>query len=100
MREQRITLEYRVDFSLIGRNVIDPFPIEKDITGSGLKETSYNTQRCRFAAAGRAEQCEKFFIFDAEVNTVKNDLIVKRHGTVDQADELFGHLSSPISVVR
>ena len=63
--KKRISLKNSVDFSLIRRNIVDSFPIEKDITGSSLKETSYNAKRCCFATAGRAEQSEKFFIFDA-----------------------------------
>ena len=36
-------------------------------------------------------------VMDIQRNVIEHDLVVKRHGAVHQADQLLGHVSSPIS---
>ena len=96
MREQRIFLEHRVDLPFVRRNVVDPHPVKGHITGCGCCKPADDTQRRGLAAAAGPKQCEEFGIVDIKVDVIENQLVVKRHAEVPQANQLFGHLSSPV----
>jgi hypothetical protein len=85
------------------RDIINPHTIEKDISRGLPLETANNPERCGFAAPTRTQQCEEFFVIDIEIYVLQNILIVKRHRTIHQANQLFGHLppsSSSLSALR
>ena len=96
VREQRILLEHRVDLPLMGRNVIDPHTVKGNITGSGRSKPADDPQRRGLATAAGAKQCEEFKIVDVKIDVIENQLVVKRHAEIPQANQLFGHLSSSI----
>ena len=96
MREQRIFLEHSVDLPFVGRNVVDPHTVEGDIAGGGRGKPTDDPQRCGLAAAAGPKQCEELGIVDIKVDVIENQLVVKRHAEVPQANQLFGHLSSPV----
>ena len=97
MREQGVFLENGVDLPLIGRDVINPHTIEQDISRRRRRETSDDTQRGGFAAPAGSEKCEELFVIDIKVNVIENRLVVECHAEIPQANQLFGHVSSPIS---
>ena len=97
MREQGVPLEHRVDFSLVGGNVIDAFPIEQNIAGCRRQKASDDTKRSGLTAAAGAEQGKKFLVIDVEINGIQNSFPIELHHQVGQADQLLGHVSSPIS---
>ena len=96
MREQRIFLEHRVDLPLMRRDIINPHTVKGDVSRRGCRETANNPQRCGLATAAGAQKCEEFGIVDVEIDVIENQLVVKRHAEIPQANQLFGHLSSPV----
>ena len=96
MREQRILLEHRVDLPLMRRDIINPHTVKGDVSRRGRRETADNPQRCGLATAAGAQKCEEFRIVDIQIDVIENQLVVKRHAEVPQANQLFGHLSSPV----
>ena len=97
VREQGVFLENGVDLPLIGRDVINPHTVEQDISRRRRRETSDDTQRGGFAAPAGSEKCEELFVIDIKVNVIENRLVVECHAEIPQANQLFGHVSSPIS---
>ena len=96
MREQRIFLEHRVDLPFVRRNVVDPHPVKGHITGCRRCKPADDAQRCGLTTAAGPKQCEEFGIVDVEIDVIENQLVVKRHAEIPQANQLFGHLSSPV----
>ena len=96
MREQRILLEHRVDLPLMRRDIINPHTVKGDVSRRGRRETADNPQRCGLSTAAGAQKCEEFRIVDIQIDVIENQLVVKRHAEVPQANQLFGHLSSPV----
>ena len=97
MREQGILLENRVDLPLIGRNVINPHTVEQDVSRRGRRETSDDPQCGGLAAPTGPKQCEELFAVDIQIDVIENRLVVECHAEIPQANQLFGHVSSPIS---
>ena len=96
MREQRILLEHRVDLPLMRRDIINPHTVKGDVSRRGRRETADNPQRCGLSTAAGAQKCEEFRIVDIQIDVIENQLVVKRHAEIPQANQLFGHLSSPV----
>ena len=59
-------------------------------------ETANDAQGGRLAAATGSEQREELTIVKIQINAIENKLVVKRHAAIHKANQLFGHLSSPI----
>ena len=100
VREQGVFLENRIDLPLIGRNVINPHAIEQDVSRCRHRETSDNTQRGGFSAPAGSEKREELLIIDVQIDVIENLLVVESHAEIPQANQLFGHVSSPISIDR
>ena len=96
MRKQRIFLEHRVDLPLMGRDIVDPLAVEGHIAAGGRGETADDPQCGGLAAPTGAKQREEFGIVDVKIDVIENQLVVKRHAEIPQANQLFGHLSSSI----
>ena len=96
MRKQRIFLEHRVDLPLMGRDIVDPLAVEGHIAACGRGETADDPQCGSLAAPTGAKQREEFGIVDVKIDVIENQLVVKRHAEIPQANQLFGHLSSSI----
>lgn len=56
MREKRVFLENRVDFTLVRRNIIDRHTVENNLAGIRAQKAADDTQGCCFSAARGAEQ--------------------------------------------
>ena len=97
MGEQGVLLEHGVDGPFIGRDSIDPHAVKQHVAGGRRLETANDPQRRCFAAPTWAQQREELLVLNGQINIVEHDLVVERHGAVGQADQLFGHVSSPIS---
>ena len=78
------------------RDIINPHTVKGDVSRRGCRETANNPQRCGLATAAGAQKCEEFRIVDIQIDVIENQLVVKRHAEVPQANQLFGHLSSPV----
>jgi len=97
MGKQGVLLEDRVDLPLMGRHVVDPRAVKEHVARGGLLKAADDAQHGGLAAPGGAQQREKFLIVDIQVNVVQNDVLVKPHHAIRQADQLLGHVSSPVS---
>ena len=52
----------------------------------------------RLSAAAGPQQCEEFLVVDVQIDVVENRLsVLECHSEIREANELFGHVSSPIS---
>ena len=96
MRKQRVTLEDRVDLPFVRRHIVDAFSVKKDIAAVRCDEAADDPQRSRLAAAGRAEQRDKFSIVDAEVKPVQHLFTVKRNCDVFQCNNILHQSSIPL----
>ena len=96
MGKQGILLKDSVDLPLMRRNVIDPHTVKGDVSRRGRREAANDPQRRGLATAAGAKQCEEFGIVDIQIDVIENQLVVKRHAEIPQANQLFGHLSSPV----
>ena len=99
VREQGVFLENGIDLPLIGRNVINPHTVEQDVSGRRSREAANDPQRGGLTAPAGSEQCEEFFVIDIKIDVIQYRFVVKRHAQVPQANQLFGHVSSPISII-
>ena len=64
MGEQGVPLEDSVDLPLIGRNIVNPHPVEQHFSRSGRQKASNDAQgRCLAAATG-SEQCEELTVIE------------------------------------
>ncbi len=97
MREQGVSLEHGVHCPLIRRDIIDPHAIKQNVPGGRRQKPAYDPKRGCLAAPAGAQQREEFLIVDIQIDVVEHDLVAVGHDTVPQADQLLGHLSSPIS---
>ena len=95
--EQGILLKDGIDLPLMRRNVINPHAVKKHVAGGRLLKAADDTERRGFAAPGGTEQREEFLVVDIKVDMVQNDVVVKFHEAIRQADQFLGHVSSPIS---
>ena len=95
MGEQGVTLENRVDLALVGRQVVDGFPVEGHCSGSGRQKAADDPQSGGLAAAGGAQQCEEFVVIEVKIDAVENTLPVELHGKILESDEFFGHYPPP-----
>ena len=95
--EQGVLLKDGIDLPLMGRNVINPHAVEEHIAGGGLLKAADDTKCRGLATPGGAKQREEFLVIDIKVDVVQNDVVVKFHEAIRQADQFLGHVSSPIS---
>ena len=69
VRKKRVLLEYRVDRTLVRRQVVDLLAVEKNVAGIRSYEAADNSQCRRLAAAGRSQQRHELLIMNVEVYT-------------------------------
>ena len=93
MRKERILLKYRIDVSLIRRDIVDSLRSEEDISFIGLLKAPDQPQRRRLTAARRTEQRDEFSVIDRKIKRLQNDFIVELLYDTAEPDELtFFHL--------
>ena len=67
MGEKGILLKDRVDLPLMGRYVVYPHTVKKYVPGGRRQEAADHPKGSCLTAAGRSEECEKFFIVEVEI---------------------------------
>ena len=65
VREQGVFLEHRVDGPFVGRDSINPHPVEQNISRGRRLKTTDDSERGGLAAPTGSEQREEFLILDA-----------------------------------
>jgi hypothetical protein len=83
VREQRVVLEDGVDVALVRRDAGDRVPVEEDLALVRLLEAGDHPERCRLAAAGRAEQAGERRVRDPERHRVDRDDLAEPLRDVD-----------------
>ena len=92
VREERVLLEHRVYRPLVGRHVGDVLAIKKDIARFRGDKTGNHTQGRRLAAAGGAEEGDKFLVVDVQRESVQDLLPIEIDNNVFQRyDQIFIH---------
>ena len=67
MREERVALKYGVHLPRVGRHIGDIFPLKEDGAFIGRLEAADEAQGRGFAATGRTQQGDKFFVSNEKV---------------------------------
>ena len=97
MREKRVLLEHGVDAALMRRQVVDLFALKIYLALlRRLKARDDPQGRC-FAAAGGAEQGNKLFVINVEVDVVQYDLVRIPEIDIFQRYDGFFQLSDLLS---
>ena len=92
VREERILLEHRVHRPFVRRHIGDVLAIKKDIARFRGDKTGNHTQGCRLAAAGGAEEGDKFLVVDVQRESVQDLLPIEIDNNVFQRyDQIFIH---------
>ena len=68
VREQRVPLKNGVDLPLVGGNVVDPFPVEKDVARVGRFKSADQAEGRGLSASGRTEQSHELFVPDIQIH--------------------------------
>ena len=67
MRIQRVVLEYHRDVSVFGLYIVYYFITDFQGTASDVFQAGDHTKSCRFTAARRTNENDKFFVFDFQI---------------------------------
>ncbi len=97
VREQGVFLENGVDLPLIGRTSLILTPSNRTSPDVGVAKPPMIRSVVVFAAPAGSEKCEELFAVDIQIDVIENRLVVECHAEIPQANQLFGHVSSPIS---
>ena len=87
--EEGVALKDGVDVALVRRDVVDALTEEENVPLVGRFKAADHAQRCGLAAAGGAEQREKFVVVDVEVDAVENGFAVKLLGDAPELNDFF-----------
>ena len=100
VREERVTLKNGVDPSLVGRQVVDPGTVKKDIAAVRGDEAADDPQRCGLPAAGWPQQRHKLSVSDAQVQMIQNLFPVERYNDVFKRNDFLHCHASPFAVIE
>ena len=78
MWEQRVALKDRVDVAMLSGRGGDIFTVEHQYASVTLLQPGNQPQNGGLAAAGRAEQGDKFAVADGEIKIGNNRFAVKK----------------------
>ena len=92
VREQGVTLENGVKWTLVRRNAGEFFPIHHDGSFIRLQESGDHAEQGGFATAGRSQQGQEFAAADIEVNIFEHLFFAEGLGKVLDIDNLINHL--------
>ena len=87
MREQRVFLKDRVDFSFIRRKIVDFFPEEANVARIRCDEAADDAERRRLSAAGGAEERDKLLVVDVEIDSFQNLFAVETFRNIPKLDD-------------
>jgi len=73
VRVQRVVLEDHGDVAILGGFGDDRFVVDGDVAAADGFQAGEHAQQGRFAAAGRADQDEKFLVGDVQVELGNDD---------------------------
>ena len=94
--EEGVALENGVDVALVRRNVVDALTEKEDVALIRRFKAANHAQGRGLAAAGRAEQRQKFVVVNVEVDAVENGLAVKLLADVAEFNDFFHVCVSPL----
>ena len=93
--EESVALKDGVDVALVRRDVVDALAKEENVALIRRFEAADHAQGRSLAAAGRAEQRQKFVVVNVEVDAVENGLAIKLLGDVPELNDFFHGCVSP-----
>ena len=93
--EEGVALENGVDVALVRRNVVDALTEKEDVALIRRFKAADHAQGRGLAAAGRAEQRQKFIVVNVEIDAVENGLAIKLLGDVPELNDFFHGCVSP-----
>ena len=94
--EESVALKDGVDVALVRRDVVDALAEEENVALIRRFEAADHAQGRSLAAAGRAEQRQKFVVVNVEVDAVENGLAIKLLGDVPELNDFFHGCVSPL----
>jgi hypothetical protein len=68
-----IVLKHHGNVAVLGRNVVNPFAVDKNVAGGNLLKAGHQAQRRGFTAAGRTDQYDKFLVINSQVGIFDRD---------------------------
>jgi len=74
MRIERIGLKHHRNVAILGGEFIDAFAADLHLSGSDIFKPGDHAQKRGLAAARRANQHDKFPVFDLKINAVQNSM--------------------------
>ena len=89
MGEQRVFLEYGVDLTLVRRQAGNILSVKQHLSVIRVQKSGNDTQQGGFAAAGGAQQSDKFIFINIQRNALQYPLAVKILHDVFQFDEFL-----------
>ena len=95
MGEEGVALKDGVDVALVRRDVVDALAKEENVALIRRFEAADHAQGRSLAAAGRAEQRQKFIVVNVEIDAVENGLAIKLLGDVPELNDFFHGCVSP-----
>ena len=93
--EEGVALKDGVDVALVRRDVVDALAKEENVALIRRFEAADHAQGRGLAAAGRAEQRQKFIVVNVEIDAVENGLAIKLLGDVPELNDFFHGCVSP-----
>ena len=93
--EEGVALKNGVDAALVRRNVVDALTEEENVALVRRFKAADHAQGRGFAAAGRAEQRQKFVVVNVEIDAVENGLAIKLLADVPEFNDFFHGCVSP-----
>ncbi|MNI61083.1 hypothetical protein D3C73_1163340 [compost metagenome] len=87
--EERIVLEHKADFTLLGRKIINCFAVKNNLAAIRRFESCQHAQNRGFAAAARPEQTDQMTLGNPEINILYG---VKISKMLIQSPNFYMHL--------
>ena len=95
-REERVALEHDADVPILDGHMGDVLIADEHLALRRLDEAGNGAERCRFAAAGRAEEREEFALFYLDVDVVQRGEVAEFDDDVIEPD----HSGIPSSLLQ
>ena len=89
MGEERVFLEYGVDLPLMRGDALHIRAVDIDLARIGGDKARDDAEQSGLAAAGGAEQGQKFAVPDIEADVIEGEIAAVILGDVLQFDEFF-----------
>jgi hypothetical protein len=88
MREERISLKYGVDVTLVRRQIVDDLTVKADLARiSGIKARNY-TKSGGLTATRRSEKGHKLTVVNIKIDAAKHSLAIKRFAYISKLNHI------------